>query len=371
MAYKDLHNEPFDESTITKLEIFEDYAQAWIPTFVMQNAPIICIFDFFAGTGYDIEGIPGSPIRIFDKIKEQIGNIFQNKVKIKVFLNEYEPHKRIQSKYNQLEEACEKYLGNNKDVKRAIELHLFNKDFEELFPELYPQIKEYPSLVYLDQNGIKFLSEKYLLEFGKTKQTDFLYFVSASYFWRFGNSEEFKLHLNLDMETAKKDPYKFIHTNLIAQLRKKLLPNSKLKLYPFSLKKGSNIHGIVFGAMHPRAVDKFLSIAWKRNDRNGQANFDIYDDDKKGQLDIFQGQRLTKLEEFTNKLREKILSGEITNNFELYSYVLDEGHIPKHAAECLLNMKRKHEVFFESKSPLANYQNVYTLKNKQYYTLPI
>ena len=44
---------------IAKLEIFEDYAQAWIPTFVMQAKPVICIFDFFAGTGYDkVETIP-------------------------------------------------------------------------------------------------------------------------------------------------------------------------------------------------------------------------------------------------------------------------------------------------------------------------
>ena len=37
MATIDLHSKPFDESTITKLEIFEDYAKAWIPTFVMQK----------------------------------------------------------------------------------------------------------------------------------------------------------------------------------------------------------------------------------------------------------------------------------------------------------------------------------------------
>ena len=49
MPIKNLHDEPFDESTIAKLEIFEDYAQAWIPTFVMQAASTICIFDFFCG----------------------------------------------------------------------------------------------------------------------------------------------------------------------------------------------------------------------------------------------------------------------------------------------------------------------------------
>ncbi len=64
MSIKNLHDKPFDESTIAKLEIFEDYAQAWIPTFVMQGIPTICIFDFFAGTGYDKNEIAGSPIRI-------------------------------------------------------------------------------------------------------------------------------------------------------------------------------------------------------------------------------------------------------------------------------------------------------------------
>ena len=38
----------FDSGTITKLEIFEDYAQAWIPTFLPQaHFSEIHIFDFF------------------------------------------------------------------------------------------------------------------------------------------------------------------------------------------------------------------------------------------------------------------------------------------------------------------------------------
>jgi three-Cys-motif partner protein len=304
MPYKDLYEEPFDESTVAKLEIFEDYAQAWIPTFVMQGIATICIFDFFAGTGYDKNGVAGSPIRILEKIKEQIGYIFQKNVKIKVYLNEFEPNKKEQKKFQLLQTACNDFLEANKNVKRAIEkINYFNEDFEILFPKLISEIKQFPSLVYLDQNGIKFLSDKYLLELEKTRQTDFLYFVSASYFWRFGDSKEFKEHLDIDMATAKKDPYKFIHRNIIEQLRKKLPKNTKVKLYPFSLKKGANIHGIIFGVSHPRAVDKFLSIAWKRNETNGQANFDIDDDSKKSQLDMFTSKKLTKIEEFQENLR--------------------------------------------------------------------
>lgn len=364
MAYKDLHENPFDETTIAKLEIFEDYAQAWIPTFVMSDADTICIFDFFSGTGYDKNGVEGSPIRILKKIKEHIGNIFQRNVNIKVYLNEWEPNKREQKKFELLQKACDDFFEKNPDVKRATELNLSNENFEELFPKLLPIIKKFPSLVYLDQNGIKFLSEKYFLELEKTRQTDFLYFVSASYFWRFGNSEEFKIHLDIDMATAKKEPYKFIHRNIIDQIRKKLPDKTQLKLYPFSLRKGANIHGIIFGATHPRAVDKFLNVAWKRNEVNGEANFDIDDDRKKNQMDLFGEKKRTKLEDFQMNVRNKILTGEIRNNFELLEYAYNQGHIGNHASECLKNMKKQKEIDYESSSPLVTYENVYKIKKK-------
>ncbi len=364
MPYKDLHDEPFDESTIAKLEIFEDYAQAWIPTFVMQGVSNICIFDFFAGTGYDKNGVAGSPIRILKKIKEQVIPIFQKKVKVIVYLNEFK-----RKKFELLQKGCADYLEENDILKRAVEIKFFNKDFENLFPKLLPEINKSASLVFLDQNGIKFLSEKYFLELEKTKRTDFLYFVSSSYIWRFGESEEFKKHLNIDVAEAKKDPYKFIHRSIIEQLRKKLTVNSELKLHPFSLKKGSNIYGIIFGASHPLAVDKFLSIAWKRNKENGEADFDIDDDAKKGQLDLFSGKKLTKIEAFKESVRNKVLAKEIANNFQLYDYALAEGHLGKHAADVLQEMKKKGEISFEGKSPLVTYEQVHKVKRKVNYII--
>ena len=77
MAYLDLHRKAFDDGTLCKLEIFEAYIQAWLPTFIMQNAGTICIFDLFAGPGYDKDGIEGSPIRIIKQVEAQTGNIFQ------------------------------------------------------------------------------------------------------------------------------------------------------------------------------------------------------------------------------------------------------------------------------------------------------
>lgn len=351
---KDLHERPFDDTTIAKLEIFEDYAQAWLPTFIMWGEAEVCIFDFFAGTGYDKNGIPGSPIRLLRKIREQIELIIHKNTKIRVFFNEYD-----KEKHEQLRIACDRFFMEFPDLKRAVDLILFNKDFDICFFELLPIIQAKSSLVYLDQNGIRFLSERYLLALEQTIRTDFLYFVSSSYFRRFGDKKEFKSYVPLDMIEIKNNPYKYIHRILIAELRKKLPKTTKLKLYPFSLKKGANIHGIIFGASHPRAVEKFLGIAWKRNSINGEANFDLDDDMKKGQIDLFSGKSLTKVEAFQARFREKVLNGSIIDNFSAFNFALDEAHIGTHAADELKKMKKEGLISYEGNSPLVTYENVY------------
>jgi hypothetical protein len=207
------------------------------------------------------------------------------------------------------------------------------------------------------------------LSLEKTRQTDFLYFVSSSYFKRLGNTEEFKKHVDLDIDELRNNPYRFIHRNVTEQLRKKLPINSNLKLYPFSLKKGANIFGIVFGASHPLAVDKFLNIAWKRNPVNGNANFDIDDDSKKNQLEMFGDKKLTKIEEFQENVKMRVLSQEIKNNFDALHFVHDEGHIGKHASDCLREMKKKGDIYYEGISPLITYENVYKTKKKVDYKI--
>jgi three-Cys-motif partner protein len=361
---KNLHEKPFDETTIAKLEIFEDYAQAWLPTFVMWGEPVVCIFDFFAGTGYDKNGVPGSPIRILQKIREQVDLIFQKQVKVKVFFNEFD-----KVKFEQLSASCHDFIKDHPEVGRAIELHLSNEDFDISFGKLLPIIKDYSSLVYLDQNGIQFLADKYFLALEKTTRTDFLYFVSSSYFWRFGEKDEFKAHVKLDMEEAKKNPYRFIHRSLITQLRENLPAGSNLKLYPFSLKKGANIHGIIFGASHPRAVEKFLTIAWKRNETNGEANFDIDEDKKKTQLDLFAGKLPTKIEAFQSRLRESVLNGSILDNFAAFDFALQEAHIGAHAADELKKMKKDGFIDYDGSSPLVTYDNVYKSSRKLQYKI--
>ncbi|GAA4336832.1 three-Cys-motif partner protein TcmP [Flaviaesturariibacter amylovorans] len=371
MAVKDLHEKPFDQGTIAKLEIFQDYAKAWLPTFVMRNRPKVCVFDFFAGTGYDKEGTPGSPIRTLQTIREQLHEILPKGIKVHVHLNEFEPTKSQQRKFEALKQACEEFLDQNKDLRRATVIHYHNEDCGNLFPRLLSEMNEHPSLVYMDQNGVKFLADQYFLELEKQRETDFLYFASSSYIWRLGETPEFQ-QLGFDVDELKKGTYSSVHRGVIEQLRRRIPPKSPLRLYPFSLKKGKrgeNVFGIIFGATHPRAVDKFLAISWKRNVVNGEADYDIDGDAKKVQTTLFDVQPLTKIQKFKENVKAKLLAGEITDNFGLLEFAYEEGHIPAHAAEVAKELKAAKRLDYEGTSPLVTYDNVYKNPRPQKYVL--
>ena len=198
-----------------------------------------------------------------------------------------------------------------------------------------------------------------------SRNTDFLYFISSSYVKRFGETEEFSKAISCDVERAEREPAAWIHRNILDQLRNRIPEGNKTKLYPFSIKKNTNVYGIVFGASHPRAVDKFLSTAWKENSINGEANFDIDDDQNKTQLDLFGNKPLTKIEKFQKELREKIISKQLKTNKEVYDYTLECGHIPAHAATEIKKMKKEGLVTFD-RAPKVNYEQVY--KNKDIIT---
>lgn len=370
MGTKNLHLEPFDHGTITKLEIFEDYAQAWIPTFVMQPYfTEIHIFDFFAGPGYDSNGVSGSPIRILDKINEQLGNILSTKTKIVLHLNEFEPNRVAQRKFELLKQNCNDYIINNPKFKYFLAVNLYNEDAGSLFFKLLPSIKKFPSLVYLDQNGVKFISKEYLSELESLKTTDFLYFVSSSFFKRYGKTEEFKKALEINVDELEAEAYNNMHRLVLSKIISRLPLKTDLKLFPFSIKKNANIYGIIFGAKNYAAVHKFLTIAWKRNAINGEADFDIDEDKSKLQIDLFEGKKMTKIEKFQKGLTEKLLDGSLTNNSDVIIYTYANGHIPKHSEVIIKQLKKEGKLHYEGKSPLITYENVFRYDNIMHFNI--
>jgi hypothetical protein len=73
MSASGFHDKPFDEGTLTKLEIFQLYTREWLPVFLARPPTAdseIHLFDFFAGPGCDANGISGSPLRTLRVLQE-------------------------------------------------------------------------------------------------------------------------------------------------------------------------------------------------------------------------------------------------------------------------------------------------------------
>ena len=51
---KNIHGEAFDEGTLIKLELYEDYLSRWLPVFIESaRFNFINVYDFFCGPGHD------------------------------------------------------------------------------------------------------------------------------------------------------------------------------------------------------------------------------------------------------------------------------------------------------------------------------
>lgn len=157
----------------------------------------IHIFDFFSGPGYDCENVPGSPIRLLDKINEHLGIILSKKTKIVLHLNEFEPTKKKQEKFELLKENCNAYINQNPKYKYFLTTNFYNENAEKLFFRLMPFIRKYPSLVYLDQNGVKFISQEYIDELEKLKATDFCILFLLHFLNVTGKQKNLEKHLRL------------------------------------------------------------------------------------------------------------------------------------------------------------------------------
>ena len=168
--------------------------------------------------------------------------------------------------------------------------------------------------------------------------------------------------MSFDLSQSKEGLPTDIHRWVVKQMQKRIPYESKAKLYPFSIKKGTNVYGIIFGANHPFAVDKFLTVVWNKNAINGEANFDIDSDLQKSQIDLFSGKQLNKIEKFQIGLEEAILSGKIVDNKTAYLYTIEHGHISKHADEKIKQLKKNGKIKYEGKSPKCNYVQVFRNK---------
>ncbi len=341
---KDINTEPYSEATLTKLEIFEQYLVAWLPVFIhTPHTHEVMICDFFAGSGQDSEGVPGSPLRILRTIEKYRDRILKEDITISVALNE-----AFADKSDELQTVVKGCFDQNSWGQKVF-VSYPNEEFQDLFRRQYEQLKRQPNLLFIDQYGVKEVTGEIFQMLVGLEKTDFLFFMSSSAVKRFAGTPEFKIHFpDINPATIADAKYENIHRIMLEYYERKIPEENETKLYPFTLKKGAHIYGLVFGSKHPLGVEKFLDLAWNRNKINGEANFDIDDDIRKRQPMLFpEMKKPTKRDVFEACLEEFICRrGEVTNR-DVYEFTLNHGHPKSHARKCVMRLKKEGKVEYK------------------------
>lgn len=339
---RNLHNKPFDDGTMAKLDLFRFYLREWLPVFISARKiywKTINIYDFFAGPGKDVNGVKGTPLIILEELQPYLEQIEEKKLVVNLYFNEYDKKKCHELKLN-LSQAIKNPMFN---------IEIESLDFQVSFYKKYPVLKgkDNANLLFLDQTGIKQINPERFERILEIKRTDFLFFISSSTVKRFPDHPAIEKYIKLNKEEVVKTPFHKIH-RLILEFYKSLIPQGmEYYLAPFSIKKNSGLYGIIFGSHNVLGLEKFLNSAWKIDPERGTANFDIDNDNIiPGQVNLFTGkiQKPKKTEVFESSLESKIMTKEITSDKEIYLCILESGMKISHGRAVIKKLIKENKI---------------------------
>jgi three-Cys-motif partner protein len=178
MPIRDLHEKPFDEGTKTKLEIYRSYIRGWLQVFLHASAYAgkpLQFYDFFCGPGHDSNGVPGSPLILLDELFLVRSLIKERSHEVRIFFND-----KDETKVETLKELCAQREVTWRPRFESLE-------FQDAFATVRYEFDGGPSLVFIDQNGVKHITKTVFNALTQAQATDFLFFTASSFKWRFGD----------------------------------------------------------------------------------------------------------------------------------------------------------------------------------------
>ena len=333
---KTIHHEiPFHESTKTKLFIYEKYIQAWLQVFLNArhtSGKQLRFYDFFSGPGLDLVGNHGSPLILMEELLKNKAAINSNGNTLRIYFNDND-----KSKVKALKRLCDEREYPWLPDFRCL-------DFVDAFEEEIDQIGKGPSLVFMDQFGVKHVTETVFRRLTQCRQTDILFFIASDYKRRFGDL--ISPELGIPESKIDSTPRHEIH-RLIASRYRRWAPEG-YHVGHFSIKKDSNIYGLIFGSGHWRGMEKFVSIVWGLDSECGDANFPIEAERNQSEMDFGSPNpvfKKKKLELFKETLEADILAGEFKNDGEVFLHCITNGISPaRGAGELYKEMKESNHM---------------------------
>ncbi len=344
-----LHSKPFDEGTRLKLNIFRKCFREWLPVFI-HNPKIdkIFVYDFFAGPGRDSEGTPGSPLILLEEARgADLQYCKTGKIKDVIFgfndKNESETLKQnIAAYFNQ---CCQRNC-KKKECLYEKKCHCANLDFKSLFAsENLKKIlanKSFAKFILLDQYGFSQVDEEVFRKLAGSPMTDFIFFIASSFVDRFKDHEYTRKYLNtekIDFSSVK--PVQ--RHGLIADYFASLVNKPEFYLHHFTIRKGSNHYGLIFGTNHTYGMEKFLKVCWEEDTFAGESNDNKWGDEQEGSL-FFGIEPPKKIEAVKAELREMLLQGKIDNNINGLKTAMRKRCRPKVFVEVVRQLEKEKKI---------------------------
>ncbi|MBN1463367.1 MAG: three-Cys-motif partner protein TcmP [Paludibacteraceae bacterium] len=333
---KDINKDEFPEETKLKLEIFAECFREWLPVFLYnQYIKKVFIYDFFAGSGLDSMGNLGSPLILLKEAKGEnckyCQSVVKNNKEVVFAFNE-----KVKSKSKYLKKNATIFLDSCKEkncnTDCIYKLFFENLEFQEVFQkDNFKKVlnnKNFGKFILLDQYGFSQVDDQIFKELVNAPKTDFIFFISSSFIKRFKNHPSVKQYIkteNLDFD--EKRP-KECH-RIIADYFERLIPERKeYYLHHYTIKKGSNYWGLIFGTNHTLGMEKFLSVCWEKDKLSGDSNCNIDNDYEAGSLfhDVNETYKKQKVKE---EIKQAIISKQITDNISGLKMVLKKRCLPE------------------------------------------
>ncbi|MBN9690075.1 MAG: three-Cys-motif partner protein TcmP [Verrucomicrobia bacterium] len=343
MHANDFHEKPFDEGTLTKLRIFELYAREWLPVFLSAERPRlpkIHLFDFFAGPGTDSSGQLGSPLRLLRQLKhyQERGGLKRACVEVHLFDESKE-------KTSQLKENIATHGLQLPDLTFDVRPLAFSQAFRNC--ERILEDPEAAKLVFIDQFGVDHVTPAVFRTLVSSPICDFLFFLSSSTLYRFHDIPAIK------QKIARPDDYFHVHRAALDYYRSLLPSGMRYFLAPFSIKKGANIYGLIFGSAHPLGIDKFLQVAWQSDEISGEADFDINRENiRPGEMLLaFEEMRPSKISAFDRELEHLLRAGLLVDEFDVMQVCFEHGVKRQHAEPVMAKLKREGVIDLDFRVP--------------------
>jgi three-Cys-motif partner protein len=321
---KDINKEIFSEGTLRKLDIFAKCFREWFPVFI--NNPFtkgIYIVDFFAGSGMDAKGNLGSPLLLLNEARGAncgyCNTVSKNSKKVFFAFNENNKQKEAELESN-IKAFMDQCIKNNCNRDKCIYSYsnFGQYDFKDVFyrDTMFTKIlikNDSAKFILLDQYGFSQVDEDVFLKMVDSPYTDFIFFISSSFIKRFKEVPYTKKYIDTEKIPFNESDPKECH-RLIADYFQKLIPKEKeYYIHHFSIKKGPNYYGLIFGTNHTLGMEKFLKVCWKQDKFSGESDFNIDNDEPVDSL-FYTGETTHKKERVKDDIKAKILSGEITDN---------------------------------------------------------